>query len=209
MTGKKDWICLIASLIIAACMTVGIVYERECKAADKIEEVQKDLAEEVFRFHVLANSDSREDQELKLKVKDAVVTYMKRKLPASKSAKMTKQWATEHLEELIEVAEHVVTTEGYDYKVRAEIGKCMFPDKTYGDITFPAGEYEALEILIGAAEGRNWWCVLYPNLCFVDAVHAVVPEEGKEQLQNVLTEEAYDMVTAYTDFRVKWFFFGK
>lgn len=209
MTGKKDWICLIASLVMAACMTAGIIYERECKAAKKIEEVQKDLAGEVFRFHVLANSDSREDQELKLKVKDAVVTYMKRKLPASKSAEMTKQWAKEHLEELIEVAERVIETEGYDYQVRAKIGKCTFPDKTYGDITFPAGEYEALEILIGAAEGKNWWCVLYPNLCFVDAVHAVVPEEGKEQLQNVLTEEAYDMVTAYTDFRVKWFFLGK
>ena len=66
-----------------------------------------------------------------------------------------------------------------------------------------------MEILIGSASGRNWWCVLYPNLCFVDAVNAVVPKEGKIELQNVLTEEEYEMVSAYTEFKMKWFFFGK
>ena len=84
---------------------------------------------------------------------------------------------------------------------------CDFPDKTYGDVTFPAGRYEALRIEIGRAEGHNWWCVLYPNLCFLDSVHAVVPEEGKEELRQVLTDEEYEMVTATTYFKVKWFFF--
>lgn len=82
-----------------------------------------------------------------------------------------------------------------------------FPAKTYGDVTFPAGEYEALRIKIGQAKGQNWWCCLYPNLCFVDAVHAVVPEEGKDTLRQVLDKEEYEMVTA-SDYKIKWFFFG-
>ena len=84
---------------------------------------------------------------------------------------------------------------------------CYFPDKTYGDITFPNGYYDALRIEIGEAKGHNWWCVLYPNLCFVDAVHAVVPDEGKEELKEVLDEEEYEMVTATSKFKIKWFFF--
>ena len=84
---------------------------------------------------------------------------------------------------------------------------CYFPDKTYGDVTFPRGYYDALRIEIGKAEGENWWCVLYPNLCFLDSVHAVVPEEGKDKLKNVLDEEEYEMVTTLSKFRVGWFFF--
>lgn len=205
---KKDQICLILSVIVAVFLTVGIIEKRECKAAEKIAGMQEELAQEVFRFHVLANSDSREDQDLKLKVKDAIVTYMKKALPDADSAKETKAWVRRHQEELLQEAKRVIWEEGYDYSVRAQIGPCKFPDKTYGDITFPAGTYEALEILIGEASGQNWWCVLYPNLCFVDAVNAVVPEEGKEQLQNILTEEEYEMVSAYTEFKIKWFFFG-
>ena len=67
-----------------------------------------------------------------------------------------------------------------------------FPMKSYGDITFPAGYYDALRVTIGRAEGKNWWCVLFPNLCFVDVVHGVVPEESKQQLENILTEEEYE-----------------
>ena len=74
---------------------------------------------------------------------------------------------------------------------------------------FPAGWYEALRIEIGSAKGKNWWCVLYPNLCFLDSVHAVVPKEGKQELETVLEEEEYEMVTATSKFKIKWFFFGK
>lgn len=206
---KKNRICFIVSVIVAVFLTAGIIEKRECRAAKKIAGLQEELAQEVFRFHVRANSDSEEDQTLKLKVKDAVITYMKRALPDSDSAKETKDWARKHQKELIREAKRVIRSEGYDYSVQIKIGPCKFPDKTYGDITFPAGTYEALEILIGSASGRNWWCVLYPNLCFVDAVNAVVPKEGKIELQNVLTEEEYEMVSAYTEFKMKWFFFGK
>jgi stage II sporulation protein R len=142
-----------------------------------------------------------------MKVKEEILRYMKKELPVSDSVDTTKVWARQHLTEIEEVSKQVILEEGYDYSVKAKVTKCQFPDKSYGDVTFPAGEYEALRIEIGQAEGQNWWCVLYPNLCFMDAVHAVVPEEGKKDLKRVLDEETYDMVTATTRFRIGWFFF--
>jgi len=156
---------------------------------------------------VLANSDSEEDQSLKMQVKEAVISYMKEEIPCSDSVETTKEWAKNHLDAIVNLAKAVFTEEGYEYEVTAQVTTCDFPEKTYGDITFPPGEYEALRIEIGDAKGQNWWCVLYPNLCFIDAVHAVVPEKGKKDLKKVLEEDTYEMVTATTRFKIGWFFF--
>ena len=169
--------------------------------------MQKDLAEQVFRFHVLANSDSDEDQELKMQVKEAVISYMKEEIPGSDSVETTKNWAREHLQEIADLSKQIVDSKGYDYPVKAKVTTCDFPEKSYGDVTFPSGEYEALRIEIGEAQGQNWWCVLYPNLCFTDAVHGVVPDKGKNNLKKVLEEDTYEMVTATSRFRIGWFFF--
>lgn len=193
-------VCILAGIAIAFVVT-GIMMNV------KKDKMQKELAEEVFRFHVLANSDREEDQNLKMKVKEAVIAYMKEELPESESVTMTKHWASTHTEEIEALSEQVVQEEGYDYEVKAQVTTCDFPDKTYGDITFPAGSYEALRIEIGQAEGQNWWCVLYPNLCFIDSVHAVVPEKGKKELKHVLEEDTYEMVTTTTRFKIGWFFF--
>ena len=193
-------ICILSGILFSLLVTGLLVNAKE-------KELQKGLSEEVFRFHVLANSDSKEDQELKMQVKEAVISYMKEELPQSESVEMTKAWAMSHTQEIETLAENLIQEQGYDYSVEAKVTTCDFPDKTYGDITFPAGEYEALRIEIGEAAGQNWWCVLYPNLCFIDAVHAVVPDEGKEELKEVLDEETYDMITAKTRFRIRWFFF--
>ena len=155
----------------------------------------------------MANSDSEKDQTLKMKVKENVIAYMKEELPESEGVHMTKSWAKEHIGEITQVAKDTLRKEGCNHSVKAEVTHCYFPDKTYGDVTFPKGEYEALRVEIGAAKGQNWWCVLYPNLCFIDAVHAVVPDEGKRELKKVLDEEEYEMVTATSKFKVKWFFF--
>ena len=197
---SKYIICVLVGVILSGLATASIVRAKEMR-------VQERLAEEVFRFHVLANSDSEEDQALKMQVKEAVISYMKAELPDSESVLETKEWAKSHLDEIVDLSELVVAEAGYEYSVSAEVTSCYFPEKTYGDVTFPAGEYEALRIEIGEAKGQNWWCVLYPNLCFVDAVHAVVPDEGKEELKEVLDEEAYEMVTSKTCFKIKWFFF--
>ena len=197
---KKQIICAILAFFMAVCAS-GIFAEA------KSVRVQKRMADEVFRFHVLANSDSERDQALKMKVKEDVISYMRKQLPESESAEMTKTWAASHLTEIEMVAEETLRREGCQDSVIAEVTNCYFPDKTYGDITFPKGDYNALRIEIGEAKGQNWWCVLYPNLCFVDAIHAVVPEEGKKDLKKVLDEEEYEMVTATSKFKIRWFFF--
>lgn len=193
-------ICVLAGILISLVVT-GIVVNA------KQSQMQEDLAKEVFRFHVLANSDSDEDQALKMQVKEAVIAYMQEEIPDSDSVETTKEWARSHLDAIVNLAKTVIREEGYDYPVMAEVTTCDFPDKTYGDITFPSGRYEALRIEIGEANGQNWWCVLYPNLCFIDAVHAVVPEEGKKDLKKVLQEDTYEMVTATSRFKIGWFFF--
>lgn len=212
---KKKRICVILSVCISLILTGSIVARRIESVEAKVSETQQKLAREVFRFHVLANSDSEEDQELKLKVRDAVLAYMKSEMkngaagnPDEPSAEETKQWARDHLDEIERTAEETIREEGYSYGAKAMVQMCHFPDKTYGDITFPEGSYEALRIEIGKAEGHNWWCVLYPNLCFMSTTCAVVSDEGKEELKEVLTDDEYEMVTATSDFKIKWFFFG-
>ena len=192
--------CAMVGVLIGILITGLIVNAKKS-------EMQGELAEQVFRFHVLANSDSEEDQALKMKVKEAIIAYMKQELPESDSVETTKKWARENLVQIQQVAAEIIAEEGYEYSVKAEVTTCDFPDKTYGDITFPAGEYEALRIEIGQAKGQNWWCVLYPNLCFIDAGHAVVPEKGKNELKEVLEEDTYEMVTTTTRFKIGWFFF--
>ena len=197
---NKTIICAFVGIIFSLVLTSLVVDTKK-------ESLQKEIASEVLRFHVLANSDSQRDQELKMKVKEEVLSYMEKELPNSESLIETRNWAQNHITEMEQIGREILQENECDYPVKVEITSCEFPEKTYGDITFPAGTYEALRVEIGEGAGQNWWCVLYPNLCFVDAIHAVVPEEGKHDLEEVLDDEAYEMVTSKTIFRIKWFFF--
>ena len=200
----RAWLfCLVPSVLLAAVITVGAY--RQADAAEQAA-LQTHLAQQVVRFHVLANSDSDDDQQLKLQVRDAVLDYMKEKMPESASAEETENWLRRHIDGIEEVSRRIVSEAGADYPVNAAVTTCWFPEKTYGDVTFPAGNYEALRVEIGAAKGHNWWCVLYPALCFMDTTNAVVPDEGKQKLKNVLTEEEYSRITADSDFKISWFF---
>lgn len=208
----RQGICVILGICIAWLLLV-ILWQRGMMRVDAMmTKTQQSLAEEVFRFHVLANSDSKEDQAVKLKVRDAVIAYMKQSMAQESDeemdAKATKEWAKDHLKDLENAADQILKKEGYDYTAKASVESCYFPDKRYGDILFPQGNYEALRIKLGEAKGQNWWCVLYPNLCFTGATCAVVSEEGKEELKEALTAEEYEMVTAMSDFKIRWFFFG-
>ena len=155
------------------------------------QEIQQGIAGEIFRLHVIANSDTQKDQELKLEVKNRVVDFLVETEGETHSAEETKEAVLTHLAQIEEEARDTVEEKGYDYPVQAVVEKTYFPEKTYGDCTFPAGEYEALIIRIGDAKGKNWWCVLYPSLCFLDDTYAVVTEEKKEELQKVLTREEF------------------
>ena len=149
MEKERKWICAAVAILIAGIVTGMTIYRQSVLVEAKVEKTQEKLAEEVLRFHVLANSDSEEDQQLKMKVKEAVIAYMKRELPNAESVEETKEWTGSHEKELEEVAGRVISEEGYTYPVKAELTESYFPQKTYGDVTFPAGEYEALRIEIG------------------------------------------------------------
>lgn len=185
-------IAVIAIIILAGAVRIHTLNEEKNNAEEKLQkEVQQGIAKEVFRLHVVANSDRDEDQNLKLQVKTKIVEYLKDLLGENPNLEETKEGALTHLDEIEKTAEEVIKNEGFDYKVTAIVENTYFPDKTYGDCTFPAGEYEALNIKIGKAAGHNWWCVLYPSLCFIDDSHGIVSEEKKEKLQDVLTEEEF------------------
>ena len=186
-------------------MLTACVWRTETVSA-KMETAQKHMARKCCASMCLQQRQ-QEDQELKMTVKDEVVSWLEAKMDCD-SLEETKNFIRSHLTGIEEVAEETVRREGYSYPVQADLEWTDFPEKSYGDVTFPAGSYEALRIQIGEAKGHNWWCVLYPNLCFIDSVRAVVPEKGKKQLKHVLTDDEYDMVTATSKFKVKWFFFG-
>ena len=123
---------------------------------------------------------------------------MRENLSGAGNAAEAKEWAIRHKEELIRTAREVLQEEGCNDQVTAEVVRCEFPDKTYGDITFPAGWYDALRIRIGKAQGHNWWCVLFPSLCFVDETRAVVPADSKEKLQSSLSKEEYESLEIHS-----------
>ena len=153
---------------------------------------QQDIAEEILRLHVVANSDSEEDQALKMEVKESIVTYLRGIMGDAKSVEEARLEIQKRLPEIEDLAREKMKMEGYDYEADAVLGKCYFPVKEYGDVTFPAGEYEALKVNLGKSAGKNWWCVMYPTLCFVDSTYQIVPETSKEKLKENLTEEEYN-----------------
>lgn len=158
--------------------------------------VSTDLAENVFRLHVLANSDSEEDQNLKYIVRDALLSYMNEICANCETKQEAIAIVEQNLDTFKQIALDTIKNEGYDYDVTLEIGNFEFPTKQYGDISFPAGFYDALRVKIGEAKGQNWWCVMFPPLCFVDISSGVVPEESKEVLEENLTEEEFALVSS-------------
>jgi stage II sporulation protein R len=153
------------------------------------------LSENLIRLHVLANSDSEEDQALKRDVRDVVLKYMKEKLENSDDKNKTKNIIVKDIDKIKEIAKKEIVRQGKNYNVTATMGNFPFPTKAYGDVTLPAGYYEALRIVIGEGDGANWWCVLFPPLCFVDATHGTVPDDVKEKLKKSLSEEEYNILT--------------
>lgn len=182
--------------------TLGITSFQTAAFAEKTQELQERLDKEVqegiagkiFRLHVAANSDKEEDQELKLDVKKTVVDYLSRRLGSGADLEETREYVLENLPEIERAALKTIEEQGKDYPISAVVEKTYFPDRTYGDCTFPAGEYEALNIRIGKGEGKNWWCVLYPSLCFIDDTWGIVSREKKEELREALTEEEFRAV---------------
>lgn len=178
------------TLIITASIVAGILL------SSYSEDVNRGLADNLIRLHVIANSDSPVDQTLKRDVRDKVLEYMKLQLRGSSDVDQTRFIINDNMDGIIALVKDEITRQGWDYDVRASLGSYPFPTKSYGDIALPAGNYEALRVVIGKGEGANWWCVIFPPLCFVDVTHGTVPEVVKEDLKNALTNEEYSIIAS-------------
>lgn len=158
--------------------------------------VSTDLSNSFFRLHILANSDSEEDQALKLKVRDNIIEYMETLTYDGLSKEEVVTLTQNHLDDFKKIAEETIKKEGFDYKVSLKIDNFYFPTKVYGNISLPAGYYDGLKIEIGEAKGQNWWCSLFPPLCFVDISSGVIDEEAEKNLKNNLSEEDFAIITS-------------
>ena len=180
------------------------IYTSIC-AISYANQVSNDISNSVFRLHVIANSDSDEDQNLKYIVRDKLLEYMNELCINCSTKEEAISIAQNNLNNFKELALQTIREEGFDYSVNVNIGNFEFPTKYYGDISLPAGYYDALKVEIGEAKGQNWWCVMFPPLCFTDVTSGVVPEESKEDLENTLTDEEFSIVSDNSlDIQVKF-----
>lgn len=181
----KRFILVSALLIIYVCIS----------AVSYTHAVTTDIADSVFRLHVIANSNSDEDQNLKYIVRDKVIEYMSSISQNASSKEEVIKIAKANLDKIQAIAAQTIRDNGYTYSVNVEVGNFSFPSKRYGDITLPPGYYDALRIKIGKAEGQNWWCVMFPPLCFVDVTSGVVPDASKEIMKENLSKEEFDLIS--------------
>jgi stage II sporulation protein R len=177
---KKFEVALLFGLVFAillSCISGYASFSSQCN----------DIRSEVFRLHVLANSDSKDDQALKLKVRDKILSESGKLFGNAKNKGEAEKVATANLDEIRQVAQQEVYDLGYKYEVKAEITNMFFTTKQYADVTMPAGNYDALRITIGVAKGHNWWCVMFPPLCLPAA-------QGKTKMQDVLNPNQVNIV---------------
>lgn len=149
------------------------------------------LEDAILRFHVRANSNSEADLALKYRVRDDILMRIGGELSGDKTREEIMDYLNDNLDYVKEIAEQTIREAGYNYKVRVYISKDYFPIRQYGELVLPAGEYEALRVDIGEARGENFWCILYPMICYPMEAGAVVSKEDGEKLQEVLGEEDY------------------
>lgn len=161
-------------------------------------QLQQNIAKNIIRLHVIANSDSPADQCLKLRVRNSIISSLQERLRHASSVSEAERIIRTQQAEICNTAQNVLTTHQNSDPVKVSLRTRYFPVRQYGDLTFPAGTYQALCIELGKAEGRNWWCVLFPSLCFVDETTAVVPDSSKEKLQERLSDEEYSTLLAET-----------
>ncbi len=158
---------------------------------------QAALADSVLRLHVIADSNTATDQALKLKVRNRVLKETGTFYSNTSNRAEAIQSIKTHIDEIAQAAQDEVQRNGYHYPVQVEVGQFAFPTKSYGNVMLPAGKYEAVRVKIGSGQGENWWCVMFPPLCFVNGV-AELPPESEQQLKDTLSPEEYALITEQT-----------
>lgn len=152
------------------------------------------IKDKIIRLHVVANSDSPEDQAIKLHIRDVILEELKPKMGNFNSPEEVKNYIKSNLDNLKIMLEEEMKKIGKNYPIEIELGNFEFPTKVYGPLSFPAGNYQALNVKIGEAQGKNWWCVMFPPLCFVDIAQGVVSENVLEEFKEILDEEELELL---------------
>lgn len=194
---KQISFCMVIAIFATGILTWNIFLNLETKSTVSV------LSHSAIRFHILANSDSVSDQALKMRVKESVVNYIYEKTGDFKTVDEAKNFILNNDKTIKSIATKAIADNGYDYTVSSTFGFSDFPVKTYGDVIFPKGTYTSYTIKIGNGKGHNWWCVLYPPLCFVDVSTGVLPDNSKKKLRDSLSYTQYHTVTKY-NFKFKY-----
>ena len=194
---KQISFCMVIAIFATGILTWNIFLNLETKSTVSV------LSHSAIRFHILANSDSVSDQTLKMRVKESVVNYIYEKTGDFKTVDEAKNFILNNDKTIKSIATKAIADNGYEYTVSSTFGFSDFPVKSYGDVIFPKGTYTSYTIKIGNGKGHNWWCVLYPPLCFVDVSTGVLPDNSKEKLRDSLSDTQYHTVTKY-NFKFKY-----
>lgn len=191
--------------IIQAALLIGFITAVFCEGICAFAESRRGITEDVFRLHVIANSDSDEDQALKLRVRNAVLEASADIFSGAVSADEAKHLSEENIQLFEAAAASEIAASGYDYPVRCEVGTVHFDRRVYGSAELPEGDYSALRIIIGEGEGKNWWCVMFPALCLpavtnTDEVLSLAAENG------VISTEELELMQDPENYEVKFYF---
>lgn len=177
---------MMGALALALCLCMAVTAYSD--------NVQNDLQDNLIRLHIIADSDSDADQTVKLKVRDAVLKSVGDRL-SSGDREECKEEIINNLGKIEEIADDVLRENGFNYTAHAEYGKFPFPEKTYKSMTLPAGEYYGVRVVLGSGGGHNWWCVMYPPLCFKEGEEVTLSRESEKILRESLDSDTYEIIT--------------
>ncbi len=178
------------ALLALGCLLLAFLLSMNASRT-RTESLAARLAPSILRFHILANSDRDADQQIKLEVRSLVLDYMQEHMDSSADKAETAAWMNDHRSEIESAANAYLAEQGFDYQASLQLTNCYFPNRVYDDLLIPGGHYDAARIILGEGKGHNWWCVLYPRFCFVDAACQEVPAESRELLQDTLNQDDY------------------
>lgn len=191
MNKEKKFFALEISLLIAFIFTIAL------SSAVSTDKTCDEIKDKILRLHVIANSDTEEDQSLKLKVRDELLRAGSELFEGTATAENAAEISKSEIGYLTDIAQGVINENGFDYEAKIEVGKSRFPTREYENITLPAGEYTAVRVILGEGEGHNWWCVMFPPMCLPAA-------ENETDLDDVLSDEAINFVESGRRFKVKF-----
>ncbi len=167
------------------------------------EKEKRIIASSVLRIHVVAESNSEKDQAIKLKVRDAVLAATEKMFEGVKSKDEAMTVVNGNKSVIEKAAKEVLLKEGCTLPVKVNIEKTKFPLKIYENIRLPGGVYDAVNVKIGKAKGENWWCIMYPVMCFSDGITGRLDAEGERELKEELGEERFRLITDTEDRKIK------